>query len=597
MKQSWMIHDMIRICPQTGSILETEVDDIFKPVLLDEPLVLVTPRNAYLSMQIIVRTNKDDTDEISIYADPLLAVNIEFNQIAATDYTYYVQWYHHIESKYVPDGLIPWKAGRTAVNPVKQISQLNDIPNQAYAAIWVDLFIPADTVTGDYMGNLYVRKGENVDSHIITVKVLNTVVPNEASIIADLNCYADSLSPQYQHLKDQSSRYRDGSYFDVEKQYFQMAHEHRALFHSLPYSHSGNIPESFAPELEGAGKTLTVKDWSLFDEHFGPYLDGSAFKDSKRGAIPVPYFYLPQNFHWPADYTKFGRKGYHTEFSRILAEFHDHFTDKGWLDTKFELFLNHKKRYKLFPYDGDETRFVWDEKINDIYYAFGEDVLNRKEGAQIIFRTDSSWSYGFHYPKYADIITHWVVSNTIFRWYPEGLDHLHNKNCTIWLYTSAQAIDTCLLATAIWPLICTAVGVEGFNFWNNIDGGPNWHITPSGNGMTSMYYPGDRLFGIEGPIPTIRLKVLRNSMQVAESMEQWIRNNGVESRKEMTKLVGSILAEDQTFDWPEPPAEIIKPPYEWLEEGFSEVKTAAYHEGSSPEVFLELKEKLWKLLG
>lgn len=594
MKHSWIIHDMIRVCPQTGKAIEEELDCGRDLVLHDTPFAAVTPRNAYISLQVILRLGPDDPAPIRIEA---VSLQGEHGGIIDTaEYAYYVQWFHHVRGKYIPDGLIPWGAGCTGNDPVNWMSELNAVPNQSYAAVWVDLFIPANTQPGNYSGLVHVSKGNDTDSHKIALQVLETSIPNETSIFADLNNYADSISPQYAHLKDRKDRYRDGSYFAVEHQYYRMSHEHRALFHNLPYEHSGKLPESFAPELQGAGSTLSVKDWSLFDEHFGPLLDGSAFADTKRGAIPVPYMYLPHNFHWPADYTKFGRKGYRTEFSLILEQFQNHFTEKGWMSTKFELFFNHKKRYKLFPYDGDETRFIWDEKINDIYYDISKATLNRKDAASVIFRTDSSWCYGLHYEKYADIISHWVISDSIFRWYPKGLPYLHAKGNTVWLYASVQALHASLLATAIMPMVCSAIGVQGFNYWNNVGGGLNWHIEPASGGKTSMFYPGDRLFGIHGPIPTIRLKVLRNSMQAAECMEQWIRANGPESRMEIARLVGSILDGDRTFDWPEPPELVNKPPYEWLNENLSEASPTAYHEGRSPELFLVLRDMLWKLL-
>ena len=119
------------------------------------------------------------------------------------------------------------------------------------------------------------------------------MVPYESRIVADLNNYADNISPSYPYLASNPDRYRDGSYLAVERQFYTLAREHRCLFQNLNYLHSGKPVESFAPELTGSGKTICVKDWSLFDEHFGPYLDGSAFKDSRRGAMPIEFMFTP----------------------------------------------------------------------------------------------------------------------------------------------------------------------------------------------------------------------------------------------------------------------------------------------------------------
>jgi hypothetical protein len=594
MKHSWIVHDMVRICPQTGNIIENEAALKSITDISEDVYSTVSPRNAYVSFQIAINVNTIYAQETDIFTD---ALEGEDEQISSSMYNLFVQWYHQIQGEYIPDALIPWGEGSTSPRPFAFSLNLNEVPDQGFGAVWVDLFIPADVKPGEYRGAVYVKQGEAVDHHTVSLQVLNTIVPNETTITADLNSYADSISLKFAHLHERETRYRDGSYFQMEKQFFQMSHEHRSLFHSLPYQHSGQMPESFAPELEGSGKNIRVKDWSLFDEHFGPYLDGTAFKESKRGAIPLPYLYLPQNFHWPADYAKFGMKGYATEFKQILNEFYEHFTKMGWLATKFELFLNHKKRYKLFPYDGDETRFIWDEKINDIFYDLAKDVLERKDGAQFIFRTDSSWCYGLHYKKYADIIKLWVASRSVVPWFPDSVEHLHDKGAEIWLYGGAQKIAENLLGTAISPIMCVARGVDGFNYWNTIDWGKQWYKNPANDGGVTLFYPGDQLFNIPGPLPSIRLKVLRNAMQVSECMEQWIRHNQETGRQEMGELINTSLGVDRTFWWGERPDLVDLPPYEWTNELLSDATPTAFHKGRSPEVFNQIKQKLWSKLG
>ncbi|MHA6484675.1 hypothetical protein ACX1C1_22530 [Paenibacillus sp. strain BS8-2] len=595
MKNSYLLPDMIRICPQTGDVLEQHARIRSLADLSEASASLVSPRNAYVSFQIALRLDGAPDSSFSVRAD---ALSGERGAIPGEEFTFYAEWYHRVQGKYYPDALVPLAIEEPEARTLASITQRNAVPDQAFAVLWVDLFIPSDVHAGEYTGAIHVTAGDATDTHVLRVKALETLVPDESLIIADLNSYADNISRRMASLRANENRYEDGTYNRVESQFYRMAHEHRALLHYLPYEHSGKIPPAYIPELEGKGKEMRVKDWSRFDEHFGPYLDGSAFKETKRGAIPLPYMYLPFNFHWPADYAKFGMKGYRTEFSSIMEEFYRHFTEKGWLSTKFELFLNHKKRYKLFPYDGDETRFLWDEKVNDIFYELSKEVFEKEEGAQFVFRTDSSWSYGLHFEKYAEIIKLWVVNEQIFSWFPEGLGPIRDAGSEVWTYGTAQPIGQTLLGTAIAPLSAVARGVDGFVYWENTKWGDNWHETPDSEGSTTVFYPGDQLFGMEGPIPSIRLKTLRGAMQVVDCMEQWIREQPENGRETMRMHISESLGVDNDAWWPGRPAFATDlPPYKWENAMFSEAPKATLHKGQDPEVFSALKLKLWNLLG
>jgi len=593
MSNSYLIRDMIRICPQTGDVLEEESKIRSSGELRRETLELVSPRNAYVSFQIVLRLDDAAGADARIHAEPLRG---EQGELAPDAFTYFAEWYHVIKERYYPDALVPLSEGDAPARTLPAIVARNAVPNQAYAAIWVDLFLPAAIGAGIYRGAIHVTRNGATETHAIRIRALETVVPNESLIIADLNSYADNLSSRIDSLRENEYRFEDGTYAKALHQYFRIAHEHRGLVHYLPYQHSGRMPAAFAPPLEGKGKEMRVKDWSRYDELFGPLLDGSAFKGTKRGAVPIPYMYLPFNFHWPADYVKFGLKGYRTEFTRILEEFHRHFTEMGWLRTKFELFLNHKKRYKLFPYDGDETRFLWDEKINDIFYDLMKDVLG-KEGAQFIFRTDSSWSYGHHFEKFAKHIQLWVVNQQIFSWFPESLDVLRAAGDEVWTYGSAQPIQDTLLATTIVPMTAVARGVDGFCYWECSLWGDRWHETPASNGSTAMYYPGDRLFGLPELIPSIRLKVLRGAMQTADCMEQWIRRQPAEGRDAIRNIVVEAFGIQPDAWWPGKPDFLHLPPHEWENQMFSDAPSAKLHKSQDPETFHTLQRKLWEKMG
>ncbi len=68
-----------------------------------------------------------------------------------------------------------------------------------------------------------------------------------------------------------------------------------------------------------------------------------------------------------------------------------HFREKGWTRTKFEMFFNHKKRYKGFHWDGDETRFAQDDPPMLEYSRLLKKAVPSGSPVQFVFRHDASW--------------------------------------------------------------------------------------------------------------------------------------------------------------------------------------------------------------
>ena len=162
---------------------------------------------------------------------------------------------------------------------------------------------------------------------------------------------------------------------DLIHAYHRIFYENRGTFHQLGYGHGGKVGPEFAPQLTGTGKQMHIASWDLFDRHYGPLLDGSAFRDSRRGARPIPFMYLPINPEWPASFLWWGEAGYDAEFVNVLSEMEHHFREKHWTNTKFEVFFNHKKRYKGFPWDGDEIRFERDNNYFRVYHRMLEQAI------------------------------------------------------------------------------------------------------------------------------------------------------------------------------------------------------------------------------
>jgi hypothetical protein len=579
----YLMKDCFRIEGTTGSVVENQfASDLVKHT---EQIELFAARNEYVSFQVIFDTCGKPIHHMDIDFTDLLGEEI----ISRDEYQVFIEWFHRINGQLIPDALVP--LNKTQLE-FKVPLDPQEMPDQKVGALWLDLFVPSSTPSGHYQGKIKLSVDGTQREFQIQLNVSDSVVPDESRLHADLNNYADSISPAFPHLANNPNRYKDGSFFEVEKEFYRLSYEHRCVFHNLGYKHSGTVCESFAPELEGSGANIKVKSWDLFDQHFGPYLDGSVFKGCKRGERPVEFLYTPFNFNWPSSYTKWNKKGYRTEFRRILIDFIRHFEEKGWKDTWMEIFMNHKKRYRFYPYDGDETRFAEDEAILDLYHDLCQDLIELSD-TKFLLRIDSSWSYGHHFDsRFSDYIKMWVVGSGIYAYYPESAPIMHKKNNILWIYGGIGPINAGLITLFSWPVRNIMNGSRGFVFWNATGFGKDDLKTPNANGGVVVMYPGVR-FGYNYPVPSIRMKFLRNSMQLADLA---MTAEGTPAMRRIQNIINRHYGVDDDFWWTPKPDFINDPPHTWTNAKLSEASPLVVGKPVSPMVMEAVKKDVLDLM-
>lgn len=547
------LRDFVRVNGLDGSLLERcEMAD----AIYSGAVELLAARNSAASFQIAILPESGVISSLSIRSSGLTSG--EGAVIPAENLDFFTQWFHRVDNLLVPDLLIPLKEGF----PAFQIPMDRDyLPDQRAGAVWADLWIPADFSQGCYEGTIQVTADGEEAEILLRCEVIDAALPDKPVITADLNNYADSISPAFASLRDNPQRYRDGSYLAVEREFYRMAREHRGLFHNLPYRHSGHMPESFAPELEGEGKFIRVKNWESFDRHFGPYFDGSAFQGCRGGGHPVEFSYLPFHLGWPGDYAKWGQKGYRTEYRRILTEFVRHFEEKGWDSTVFEILLNHKKDYRFYPYTVDEIWYDHDQDVVDAYYDVIRDIFDTS-GSKFVFRMDSSNHYGNHFDhRFSDYCGMWVAGWAMFNWFPESVPVMREKDNILWIYGSVlQSLEESLTSLFVWPVQALMTGATGFTVWNANGFGDDPLLCPVARGGEALFYPGSH-FGIEAPLPSIRLKMLRNAMQTTELAATTI---ATPMEQLMRKLINEAFGFERAEDWFCPKPDFVDtPPRYW----------------------------------
>ena len=423
----------------------------------------------------------------------------------------YREWFHYIESanRYYPDALIPIELPYRSRLPEPD----NRIRGQTAQAFWIDFWIPPTAAPGVYRGRALLRAGRHRAALRVELKVLPPVVPEQDVVVVDQNSYGSSwLGEQYPRLaQNRPDFYSTDAFFRLIQAYHRIFYEHRGVYHQLGYGHAGKVGPEFAPALVGTGRSRHIANWDLYDRHYGPLFDGSAFAGTRRGARPIPFVYLPINPEWPASFVNWGELGYEVEFVNVVSEMERHFRQKQWTQTRFEVFFNHKKRYMGFPWDGDEVRFPKDNQYFMEYARLLKKALPPDTPVKFVFRADVSWDMEQQFRDLQGVVRMWISSGGILSWYKDAPRILRERGDLVWYYSGPPGVREPSASISKFPFQGWLWGVDGFVHWLAVDPGqdPWFHLE---DGSTTLVYPGDR-FGREEPIPSIRLKIQRNCLQ------------------------------------------------------------------------------------
>lgn len=520
------------------------------------PLSLTVSRGGYVSFHLVVKMPEGGSYQLNLTLD---------DKSSKLQMDLFREWFHFTDSdrSYYPDALIPVSIPYTASLPDPD----NRIEKQSASAFWVDIWIPPDAAPGLFRGRAVLQAGKQQRVLPIELTVLPAVIPDQDVITVDHNSYGSSwLAGMYENVKVPS----DAS-FRLTHLYHRLFYEHRGVFHQLGYGHGGNVIREFAPELAGSGRTRRIASWDLYDKHYGPLFDGSAFAGSRRGPRPIPFVYLPINPEWPASFLWWGEPGYEVEFVNVVSEMERHFRAKSWTQTRFEVFFNHKKRYKAFPWDGDEVRFSEDDKYFVEYGRLLKKAIPADSPVKFVFRADASWTMEHQFRSLAGVVNFWVCGGGEFSWYDYAPGLLKERGDIVWIYGGPPSVTRVSSSITENPFRVWLYGIDGWVHWLAVNPGadPWFHFDGGG---TALAYSGAR-FGINGPIPSVRLKLQRNCLQDINLLDSFKAKYRIDQLKsEATQRYNGT----KPADWwtPRPPLADL-PPSEWTNNSIDEAMRAA----------------------
>ena len=531
-------------------------------------------RRSYASFHLIVETARPGEYNLDLH------LNDRTGMVQADLYR---EWFHPLSTgEYYPDALVPVHRPYRSRLPDAD----NKIANQTAQAFWVDIWVPPDAPPGDYSGRATLEADGKSRTLEIRLKVLAAVVPADDVVAMDHNSYDDSwIAAQF----PARVRGTSGNFFESDElfrlihSYHRIFYEHHGVFHQLGYGHAGRVTPEFAPALEGKGRRKHIANWNLYDRHYGPLLDGSAFAETRRGPKPIPFAYLPINPEWPASWLWWGQPGYEAEFVNVVGEMEKYFHQKGWTRTHFEMFFNHKKRYKGFSWDGDEVRFPKDLSYFKEYGRLLKKALPADTPVHIIFRADVSWDMEQQFRDLNGVLNMWTCGGGILSWYKGAPKMLRERGDIVWYYGGPPRVTEPSSAITEFVLRAWVWDAMGFVHWLAVQPGKDPWFNFTGGG-TTLVYSGDR-FGLADPVPSVRLKIQRNAVQELTLLDSLKSRHSLEHLKaEATKQFNGS-APDEWWN-PRPPF-ADKPTYEWTD---AEMTAATGH---TRKLFAGLDAAAW----
>ena len=506
-----IVDELDKLAPKSGEVVpapRTGPDYLAANHLWDasrRSITLRAARNEFVGFQVVVLGNLGPVEAMVAWKPPIAGALVTTTM-------------HRLPHVATPRGLMP-----DPVVPATGPISLGDTQGFAGGSLYGEAYVPHDASTGVHAGILTLRSSQGTLELVIRLDVLDFTLPDTLGFLPEMNAYGLP---------------------DPERDYYRLAHRHRAGVNRVPYSQRGDVTPGMAPKL-----TDGRLDWSEWDARFGPLFDGSAFADLPRRGVPVNSFYLPIHENWPTpiepnyngDYwaDRAFPPSYRQAFVDVSRQFADHLDDRGWRATVFEGFLNNKRDFKAGPrgWAGGSSPWILDEPsswqdfaaLRYFAAAFHQGVAEsrrrsaRPPVAKIGFRADVSR------PEWQrdglDGLVDVNVVNGVMRDRQRlMMDRKRAENQWVFEYGTANPVDQSNVQPAAWCLDAWTLGMDGVIPWQTIGQAKSW---TEGDELALLYPPNPKIPGAERePVASLRLKAFRRGQQDVEYLILWAALHG-----------------------------------------------------------------------
>ena len=390
------------------------------------------------------------------------------------DAKFRVDLYHAL---YVPAN------GRNIPDPLVPMPERVALSSDTDQDTVVDIFIPFEAQPGLHNGSINVSDGRAIP---IELQVLPFALPKLATFVCEMNGYG---LPD--HVND---------YYALQ----QVAYDHRVHANILHYSHNTAAAGARKSNLDmrlRSGKRMdnnryddiklyaATAYWDDFAEAFGPFLDGSLFKDGHRGPVTPPGFYLTFHESWPLNcrpyfngnvnaYEAFTDDlAYEGTYHNVLKSFRELAKNRAWTRAGFQVYFNNKgslAETTKSPWILDEPSSFWDYLALNYF----KDLTDRSrpiQGAEpenvarVRFRVDISRPE-FCRGQLGGENELWVVSSSAFQQYRRLVkDRINFDGLEAWVYGTSNHVHESNRNVQAWALDAWQSGAKGIVPWQTIN--------------------------------------------------------------------------------------------------------------------------------
>ncbi len=345
-------------------------------------IYLYAARNEEVAVQIVIpRSGKGFAAELKGLQGPaaIPANRVTFSAVA---------WIHHEDFGFLPDLIIPLDG---SVNGIRKF----DIPigfagiprpDNRVGVMLLEVWVPKNVPAGNYHGILRIHNTIGEIARLnVSLTVFDFTLPNQPTFAFEFLSYGmpskgfgmkaringDGLGKPARVMPEQAKR--------INYQVYQLAFDNRCFVNVLPYRSQRGNPTHAYP-VAGTGAQAHIISYSEWDDFFAPILEGRL---NKFGAPPA-HFLLPFNINYPYvcesrpekqfDFRPFKNvipagpgsdarlREFENSFQTIAHQYLDHFAEKGWTHTTFQVFYNQKPNAKRnrTPWKLDEPTSLTD---------------------------------------------------------------------------------------------------------------------------------------------------------------------------------------------------------------------------------------------